>query len=187
VPEPAVEYSTVAAVVESPVRVTVNVNGVIPEIPSDLLALKVAMLKPESSFKMVPVAVIGDPKDSETGLERETKNVSFDSTVVSAFTLTVNVFNVSVSAKATVPVGNDPPKSATSAAFVPVPLTVKLTDPVPVPDDRVAVNVNEVVPVLPSRMLGAPDKLTVVPPSPVRVIAEVEVAVPIFVQVLDVG
>ena len=85
-------------------RVTVKVNGVLPELPSALLASVAAMASvgggSVSSLMIVPVAVavvIVPP----IGPESVTVKPSFGSTVVSPLTLTVITFEVSPAAKVT--------------------------------------------------------------------------------------
>ena len=109
----------------SPLRVTVKVKGVLPELPSALLASVAAMASvgsgSASSLVIVPVAeavLIVPP----TGLESVTVKASFGSTVVSPLTLMVITFEVSPALKVTVPLGSAPPaKSAALAGLAPLP------------------------------------------------------------------
>jgi len=56
-PLPATEYVTLAAFVVNPIRVTLKVNGVVPEFPSNWLALAAVIARELSSFRIVPTAV----------------------------------------------------------------------------------------------------------------------------------
>ena len=110
-----------------PMRVTVKVNAVLAggfeaELPSALFAL-VALTgvieKLVSSLLIVPAAD-AVPRIAFVGFESVMTKPSFASPIASPVTLMVMSFVASVAAKATVPVGSVPPKSAALA----VPLTV---------------------------------------------------------------
>ena len=113
----------------SPERVTVKVNGVLPVLPSALLAAVAAIAKEapaeQSSLIMVPVAAAVAMVVPALGADSVTVKPSLASTVVSPATLMVTSLLVWPAAKLTVPVGNTPPvKSAALAALAPLPETV---------------------------------------------------------------
>src|SRR5947207_2441783 len=82
---------------------TVNVNGVVPDWPSALLAVSAAIESVASSLRIVLVAVAGPRVAPVLGLDRVTVKASLASTVVSPATLTVIVLLVWPAAKVTVP------------------------------------------------------------------------------------
>ncbi len=109
--------------VVKPVRVTVNVNAVLPVFPSALAASAAAIARAVSSLTIVPEAagiVIWPPPEA---LERVTEKPSSRSTALSPLTVTETVLLVSPAAKLTIPLGSVPPKSAASAGWEPVPVT----------------------------------------------------------------
>ena len=90
----------------SPERVTVNVNGVLPVLPSALLASLAAIesARPAaSSLRMVPVAAAVPMVVPALGADSVTVKPSSASTVVSPATLMVTVLLVSPAAKLSVP------------------------------------------------------------------------------------
>ncbi len=114
---------TVVVPVVKPIRVTVNVNGVLPEFPSPLAASAAAIARSVSSFRMVPPAdglVICASPDA---FDSVTEKPSSGSTAVSPLTFTVMVLLISPAAKLTVPLGSVPPKSAALAGLTPLPVT----------------------------------------------------------------
>ncbi len=108
----------------SPVRVSVNVNAVLPALPSGLVASAAAIVNTVSSLAIVPPAVAVASWAPSVASDSVTEKLSSGSTAVSPRTLTMIVLLASPAAKLTVPSGSVPPKSAASAAFVPLPATV---------------------------------------------------------------
>jgi len=93
-----VVQSTVVAWLVSPVRVTVNVNSVLPVLPSACTALAAAIASTgagvASSFSIVPVAVAW-PSVAFVGLDSVTVNPSLGSKSVSPWTWRVIVCSAS--------------------------------------------------------------------------------------------
>ena len=113
--------------VVSPERVTVKVNGVLPVLPSALLALPAAIESARPRVVVDDGAGCGSGGDGGPALGADSVTVkpSLASTVVSPATLMVTSWLVWPAAKLTVPVGNAPPvKSAALAALAPLPETV---------------------------------------------------------------
>ncbi len=106
-----------------PVRVTVKVNGVLPELPSNLTASVAAICSAVSSLAIVPEAVAVVIVAPPEALDSVTEKPSSDSTAASPLTLTVIVLAVSPEAKLTAPLGSVPPKSAALAGVPPLPVT----------------------------------------------------------------
>jgi microcompartment protein CcmL/EutN len=159
-PLPVSDQDTLFAEPVSPVRVTVNVNGVVPDWPSALLALAAAIDSvggPASSLRIVPRADAVPSVVPALGFDSVTVNPSSDSTTVSPETLSVIVFDVSPAAKLTVPLGSAPPtKSEADAGLAPLPVSDQDTlFAEPVSPVRVTVNVNGVVPDWPSALSAA--------------------------------
>ena len=107
----------------SPERVTVNVNGVLPVLPSALLASVAAIAKDApppapSSLSMVPVAAAVAMVVPALGADSVTVKPSLASTVVSPATLMVTSWLVWPAAKLTVPVGNTPPVKSAALAGI---------------------------------------------------------------------
>ncbi len=88
VPLPVTANFTLPAPEVAPLRVTVNVNGLVAVLPSALVASATAIAKAESSFVIVPMAVMV-PREAPVGFESVTSKVSVGSTVVSPATLIV--------------------------------------------------------------------------------------------------
>ena len=108
-------------------RLTVKVNGVVPPVPSALLAAVATMdTAGRSSFRMVP-ADDAVPSVAPTAPDSTTLNASSDSTTVSPSALTVTSLTISPAAKVTVPLVA-PLKSA--ATVVPW-ATAQFTEAVP--------------------------------------------------------
>jgi hypothetical protein len=131
------------------VRVTVNVNGVMPLFPSALLASAAAIDSEASSFRIVPVpvpAAIVAP----LGFDSTTVNVSSGSTTVSPLTCTVTVLDSSRQDRTSPP---DSPSAGnrcqTAVAVSSTVLTVTETGSA-LACDSVIVNTNSVVPLFPS-------------------------------------
>ena len=137
-----------------PLRVTVKVKGVVPLLPSALLALVAAMARVGrvSSSRMVPSAA-AVPRVAPVGAERTTLKSSSASIWVSLATLMVMSFAVSPAANVRVPPGSTPPVK--SAALAEPPATAQLTVlPPTVLPLRVTVKVKAVLPLLPSAWLA---------------------------------
>ena len=153
-PPPADQLTVVTAEV-NPVLVAVNVNGVVPELPSALLALVAATAIAVSSLTIVPVAE-AVPSDPPVTFDRTTENDSSDSTARSPAMSTVTVFDVSPMANVKLPDGRAPPRKSSVVTGFELPgetaqlaVVAAVVGPV-----LVTVNVNGVVPELPSALLA---------------------------------
>ena len=74
-----------------PVRVTVKVNGVLPDWPSALSALAAAIDKDASSSTIEPVALLSRIDAPSDGADRETAKLSLLSTIASP-TMAIRMF-----------------------------------------------------------------------------------------------
>ena len=119
------QVALLAAVVE-PARVTVKVNGVVPEFPSGRLAFVAAIDRVETFVSRVPAAEAVPkpmlPGDTPLGTPRVTVKSAFCARPVFPATLMLMVFDSSPVLNVTIPAGSTPPTNELAvAAFAPVP------------------------------------------------------------------
>ena len=146
---PVTAHWALAAPLRSPVRVTVKVNGELPDWPSALSALVAAIDSEASSLRTVPLAEAVPRMAPAPGLDSITEKASFASTAVSPATPMLMTFELSPAAKLTVPVGTTPPVKSAALTAGPVTAHWALAAPRRSPV-RVTVKVNSELPDWPS-------------------------------------
>src|ERR687888_540950 len=146
---PETAQLALTALLVSPVRV--KVNDVVPDWPSALSALIAAIDSKASSLRITPLAEAVPMTVPALGLDSVTVKASSDSTWLSPATPIVMTFEVSPTAKLTVPDGSTPPVKSAPLTSDPVTVQVALAAPLVSPV-RVTVKVKDVVPDWPSAL-----------------------------------